>query len=166
MTYSGLVATIVRFFKYSHSGILIDSTYHTELLIWTCLELGVYLMAPCFPTYRPLVPRVIRFVSFASLLGRSLKKDSGDMDLPTVGWRSKDTTGGRKFWTRLQAGNDKISLDDGDKRVLANSYLAEEESAEAGGEGFNVEDLHDDNRVQDTNNNITVGTWNSSDVNR
>ena len=52
---SGLAAGIARFYIFSQPDAFADVTWNSvELNIWTIVEPGMYLMAACFPTYRPL----------------------------------------------------------------------------------------------------------------
>lgn len=150
-TYSGLIAAIVRFAIF-RSESLKDGTYHTELLIWTVVEPGFYLMAACFPAYRSLVPRLLQFIP--SFLSGSSKRDSGDYDL-------SDTTGGRRAGVQSTFAKPKISFDDGDKRGLVNCYRGEEQSAEVGSEGSRTAEGSNDTTAQVTRN-IRIERWTSS----
>ncbi|KAF2760780.1 hypothetical protein EJ05DRAFT_473390 [Pseudovirgaria hyperparasitica] len=51
----GIIAAIVRFSYFFSIDVLTDGTYVTaNLLVWTIVEPGVYLMAACLPAIRPL----------------------------------------------------------------------------------------------------------------
>lgn len=117
-----------------------DATYDTELLIWTSVEPGLYLMAACFPTYRPLFPLVYQFISSSSLLSHSLKPDIGDIS------SSGGTLGGCRAGIQSTARKDESFVEDGDRRGLVNSYRGEEGSVEGGSEGFTAEGVND-NRI-------------------
>ena len=53
---SGLIAAIVRFVEFGINSPLYDSTWtETDLLVWSVVELTMYIAAACLPTYRPLV---------------------------------------------------------------------------------------------------------------
>lgn len=122
-------------------------------------------MAACFPTYRPLFQRVHQFISSSSLLSRSLKQDTGHIDLPAVSLRSSGTTEGRRAGALFPVDKDKISVDDGDKSGLVRCYRGEEGSVQVGSEaGFTAEGLYED-RIQVTSD-ITVERWTSSVANR
>lgn len=152
------MASIVRFAIYSHSNSFKDGTWASaNLMILTSLEPGVYLMAACFPTYRPLVPRVVQFVSSSSILSRTLKQDTGDIDLPAYGSRSNGTTiGGRRSGIQFLDGKDKSFADDGDKKGLVKSYQGEGGNAELG-----LEESLSDNKIHVTSD-IKVERWSSS----
>ncbi|MCJ1470457.1 hypothetical protein MMC07_009102 [Pseudocyphellaria aurata] len=139
----GLIASIVRFAIYSHSNSLTDGTWASaDLMILTSLEPGVYLMAACFPTYRALVPRVVQFVSSSSVLSRTLKPSTGDVDLPVYGSRSNGTIGGRRSGVQFLDAKDKSFVDDGDKKGLVVSYHGDVGSTELGpDDGYTAEGL-------------------------
>lgn len=121
---SGLVTSITRFIVYSHIEASKDATYDTELLVWTSLEPGIYLMAACFPTYRPLFPRALQFISSSSLLSHSLKQDIGDV--PSSGGTLEGCGAGVPSTAR----KDENFVEDGDRRGLIKSDGGEEGSAE------------------------------------
>lgn len=156
---------------YSHSESLKDGTYHSELLILTCLEPAIYLMAACFPMYRPLIRRILQFIPSRSFLGRFFKLDNGAIDLPVVNSKSSGMIRGRRAGVRIPAGTDDTFVDDGDdgddgdQRGLVNCYQSEEGSAEVGSEeGFTGAGLND-SRIQVTSD-ITVERWTSSVASR
>lgn len=52
---SGLITSIVRFVGFFTTNAEVDMTYSaTDLIVWTICESGMYLIAACLPTYRPL----------------------------------------------------------------------------------------------------------------
>lgn len=52
---SGLVTSIIRFAGFFAQNAEVDGTYSAaELIVWTICESGIYLIAACLPTYRPL----------------------------------------------------------------------------------------------------------------
>ncbi|KUI66311.1 hypothetical protein VM1G_01527 [Cytospora mali] len=54
----GLISSVLRFVSFSSNNSFIDPTWHAvELIIWTIAEPGIYLVAACLMTYRPLVDR-------------------------------------------------------------------------------------------------------------
>ncbi|KAK8104508.1 uncharacterized protein PG998_011541 [Apiospora kogelbergensis] len=56
---SGLVASILRFWAFSNTNSFIDATYNAvELIIWTVVEPGIYLLSACMLMYRPLLEKV------------------------------------------------------------------------------------------------------------
>lgn len=58
---SGLVGSIIRFTIFFQKNSFIDGTWSAvDLVIWTQLETGTYLMSACLMTYRPLLERVGR----------------------------------------------------------------------------------------------------------
>lgn len=55
---SGLVASILRFLTFYNTNSFNDGTYNApELMIWTVAEPGIYLIAACLLTYRPLLEK-------------------------------------------------------------------------------------------------------------
>lgn len=58
---SGLVTSIVRFTTFFRKNSFVDGTWSAvDLIIWTQVETGVYLISACLMTYRPLLERVGR----------------------------------------------------------------------------------------------------------
>lgn len=54
--FRGLISSILRFVSFSSNKSFIDPTWHAvELIIWTIAEPGIYLIAACLMTYRPLI---------------------------------------------------------------------------------------------------------------
>ncbi|KAL9591226.1 MAG: hypothetical protein Q9179_007936 [Wetmoreana sp. 5 TL-2023] len=57
--YSGLVGSIIRFATFFKSNSFVDGTWSAvELITWTQLETGTYLISACSMTYRPLLERI------------------------------------------------------------------------------------------------------------
>ncbi|MCJ1245407.1 hypothetical protein MMC30_002611 [Trapelia coarctata] len=57
----GLVTSIVRFATFFQTNSFIDGTWSAvDLIIWTQIEAGVYLISACLMTYRPLLERIGR----------------------------------------------------------------------------------------------------------
>ena len=57
----GLIASIFRFTKFFRNDAITDGTFSSvELMSWTIVEPGVYLIAASLPTLRPLVQRVFQ----------------------------------------------------------------------------------------------------------
>jgi hypothetical protein len=58
---SGLVASILRFWAFSNTNSFTDATYNAvELIIWTVVEPGIYLIGACMLVFRPLLDKVSR----------------------------------------------------------------------------------------------------------
>ena len=56
---SGLVTSIIRFATFFQKNSFVDGTWSAvDLIIWTQVETGVYLISACLMTYRPLLERV------------------------------------------------------------------------------------------------------------
>ncbi|KAH8690544.1 hypothetical protein BGW36DRAFT_432342 [Talaromyces proteolyticus] len=67
----GLVASILRFVTFFNTNAVADPTWSAStLIIWTNVEAGVYLIACCLPTYRPLA----RFIWHRSGLATKVKR--------------------------------------------------------------------------------------------
>lgn len=57
----GLIASIFRFTSFFRNDTITDGTFSSaELISWTIVEPGVYLIAACLPTLRPLIQRVLQ----------------------------------------------------------------------------------------------------------
>lgn len=55
---SGLIASVLRFLAFDKTSSFTDPTYNAvELIIWTVAEPGIYLIAACLITYRPLLDK-------------------------------------------------------------------------------------------------------------
>ncbi|KAL9122552.1 MAG: hypothetical protein Q9187_000895 [Circinaria calcarea] len=55
----GLITSIVRFTTFFHKNSFVDGTWSAvDLIIWTQIEAGIYLISACLPTYRPLLERI------------------------------------------------------------------------------------------------------------
>ena len=51
--------------EFASNDVFIDSTWTTaQLAYWCNAEPGVYLMAACFPTYRPLIQHIFQKVKY------------------------------------------------------------------------------------------------------
>lgn len=58
---SGLVTSIVRFTTFFRKNSFVDGTWSAvDLIIWTQVETGVYLISASLMTYRPLLERIGR----------------------------------------------------------------------------------------------------------
>ena len=70
--HSGLVTSIIRFASFFTTDAVTDGTWASvNLMTWTVLEPGVYLIAACLLTYRPLFAYLKRHDPLSSLhLGR------------------------------------------------------------------------------------------------
>ncbi|POS74215.1 integral membrane protein [Diaporthe helianthi] len=54
----GLISSILRFVTFSNNNSFIDATWNAvELIIWTIAEPGIYLIAACLITLRPLLDK-------------------------------------------------------------------------------------------------------------
>ncbi|MCJ1469151.1 hypothetical protein MMC07_007784 [Pseudocyphellaria aurata] len=126
----GLIASIIRFiiFANSNSEEISDGTWiTTDLMILTCLEPGVYLMAACLPTYRPLVSLVCKFISSSLLLSRARKQDAAFIFSPALAAIGDGTLGGTRAEVRFLAGNGTISIEEDGERELVNHDRGDEE---------------------------------------
>ncbi|KXX74578.1 hypothetical protein MMYC01_209686 [Madurella mycetomatis] len=102
----GLVASILRFRSFADSNSFIDVTYTAvELLIWTLVEPGIYLISACLLMSRPLLDKFSQKFSsgkhrqagtYASSSSRGLGRsaENGDVHGSTIALGSKITTEG------------------------------------------------------------------------
>ncbi|MCJ1359146.1 MAG: hypothetical protein MMC33_009146 [Icmadophila ericetorum] len=69
--YRGLITSVVRFTTFFRHNSFIDPTFSAvDLVIWTEIEAGVYLISACMLTYRPLLERFGRKSSLLSKFTR------------------------------------------------------------------------------------------------
>ncbi|KAK9779539.1 putative Integral membrane protein [Seiridium cardinale] len=55
----GLAASILRFWAFSNTNSFTDATYNAvELIIWTVVEPGIYLLSGCMLMFRPILERL------------------------------------------------------------------------------------------------------------
>ncbi|EDN93581.1 hypothetical protein SS1G_09448 [Sclerotinia sclerotiorum 1980 UF-70] len=55
----GLITSIIRFTTFFRNNSFIDGTWSAvDLIIWTQVEAGVYLISCCLPTWRPILERI------------------------------------------------------------------------------------------------------------
>ncbi|THV51512.1 hypothetical protein BGAL_0108g00080 [Botrytis galanthina] len=67
----GLITSIIRFTTFFRNNSFIDGTWSAvDLIIWTQVEAGVYLISCCLPTWRPLLERVGQKNFFGKLINR------------------------------------------------------------------------------------------------
>lgn len=53
------MTSIIRFHTFFENNSFVDGTFTAvELLIWTQVEAGTYLISACLPTFKPLLERV------------------------------------------------------------------------------------------------------------
>lgn len=56
---SGFITATIRFTTFFRKNSFIDGTWSAvDLIIWTQVEVGIYLISACLPTYRPLLERI------------------------------------------------------------------------------------------------------------
>jgi hypothetical protein len=106
----GLVASILRFHSFANNNSFIDLTYTAvELLVWTLLEPGIYLISACLLMSRPLLDKFARKIgsggrtqaavygsSGSRKLGRSVGRsvEDGDVNGSTIALGTKSAPGG------------------------------------------------------------------------
>lgn len=72
MSYSGIVTSILRLTTFFTVDLFADPTYNVvQTMTWTCAEPGVYFIAACLPSLRPLLRSVLETVNPTNFLGRS-----------------------------------------------------------------------------------------------
>lgn len=87
---SGLVTSIIRFVGFFAKNAEADGTYSAaDLIVWTVCESGIYLIAACLPTYRPLALLIWKTDPLSSLRHGSKNSkrspahtEDGTMDIP------------------------------------------------------------------------------------
>ena len=74
---SGLITSIVRFTTFFQKNSFVDGTWSAvDLIVWTQVETGVYLISACLMTYRPLLERIGKG-RFSGKLTRRSKRSNG-----------------------------------------------------------------------------------------
>ena len=67
---SGMITSILRFVTFFQTDLFSDPTYLViETMTWTCVEPGVYLIAACLPSLRPLVRPLFKDIDFSTVYG-------------------------------------------------------------------------------------------------
>lgn len=80
-SYSGLVGSIIRFIIFFQKNSFNDGTWSgVDLVIWTQLETGTYLMSACLMTYRPILERLTSIRIFKRLSSIPGSKPSGSKE--------------------------------------------------------------------------------------
>lgn len=86
---SGLITSIVRFAAFFKNNSFIDGTWAAvDLIIWTQIKTGFYLISACLPTYRPLLDRI----ELRGIIGRLSKLKTGDESKVKVGEHGSPST--------------------------------------------------------------------------
>lgn len=82
----GLIASIFRFTTFFRNDAITDGTFSSvELMSWTIIEPGIYLMAACLPSLRPLAQRIFKDTILARLSTKWTPKQSdGSYELSPV----------------------------------------------------------------------------------
>jgi hypothetical protein len=80
-TYSGLISSAFRFvIFFSHDAFKDNTWTSVELLKWTDIEPGIYFIAACMPSLRPLLQVVWKRI--LSLLVSKHSEDQTDQNIP------------------------------------------------------------------------------------
>ena len=82
----GLIASIFRFTTFFQNNAISDGTFASvDLMSWTIIEPGIYLVASCLPPLRPLIHRIAKATSHAYLSDQwPAKYGDGDPDSSTA----------------------------------------------------------------------------------
>lgn len=82
----GLIASIFRFTTFFRNDAITDGTFSSvELMSWTIIEPGIYLMAACLPPLRPLAQRFLKDTVLARLSTKRIsKQNDGSYELSPV----------------------------------------------------------------------------------
>lgn len=78
-TSRGLVTSIMRFtIFFNVSALLNDGTFiSAELAVWSLVEPGIYLIASCLPTLRPLVLKLLKELQALKQISNGSSYDNG-----------------------------------------------------------------------------------------
>ncbi|KAJ5644216.1 uncharacterized protein N7484_006723 [Penicillium longicatenatum] len=94
----GLISSIVRFVEFYITNAEVDKTWAAStLVIWAVIEGGIYLVAACLPTYRPLMRSVSRKIrgsepagTDSTIFGGSSRPDARDIKPISSGFGKLD----------------------------------------------------------------------------
>ena len=107
-SYSGLVSSIVRFTIFFQNEAFVDGTWKSvDLMTWTLIEPGIYLIAACLPNLRPLWHH-----SKEKMPSTWLSKLSSTRSSPPENPSTKTTTTARSRYIEL---GEKYSVNAGSK---------------------------------------------------
>ena len=71
----GLATSIIRFVSFFKGSAVVDGTWASvNLMTWTLIEPGVYLIAACLPTYRPVLAHLLGKTGYGSSTAKSAYK--------------------------------------------------------------------------------------------
>ena len=105
----GLISSIIRFIEFYITNAEIDKTWNAStLVIWAIIEGGIYLIAACLPTYRPLLKWCSRKVRG----GEDTTKDSTiNYGSSNISGRDKKVPSGRfRMDSKLEDEEDAVRL--------------------------------------------------------
>ena len=133
----GLIASIFRFTTFFQNNAITDGTFASvDLMSWTIIEPGIYLVAACLPPLRPLIHRIAKAASHAYSSNQwTPKYGGGDRDSSTADIKLQGL-GGLKSenhhlpsgFHRLPDGNESIGHRSEDETILVGNYSSAKES--------------------------------------
>ncbi|KAI0173509.1 putative alpha-xylosidase [Hypoxylon sp. FL1284] len=94
----GLLASILRFMSFYNTNSFIDGTFHAvELIIWTIVEPGMYLISACLLVFRPLLEKANFkiFANIKSYIASSRSKAASSRVTETSHGDHRKSSGGR-----------------------------------------------------------------------
>ena len=100
--HSGFITAIVRFVNFFIHDAISDGTYASvDLLTWTIIEPGIYLVAACLPALRPLLQDIVEKASFPTLGSKRVHKygdvsaESSARNIQLLGGKGPGSKGGQ-----------------------------------------------------------------------
>ena len=133
----GLIASIFRFTTFFQNDAITDGTFASvDLMSWTIIEPGIYLLAACLPPLRPLLHRIAKAVSHAYSSKQWTPKDGdGDREGSTADIKLQGLGGLRSEnhhlpsgFHRLADGGESIGNRSEDETSLVGNYSSAKEN--------------------------------------
>jgi len=146
----GLITSVVRFTTFFRKNSFVDGTWSAiDLIIWTQIEPGVYLICACLPTWRPLLERAGKNF-FGKVMNRKTRSSTKPSNVASnegsdIQLRSNSSKKGQGF-QRLEDRNHRSTQSIHDIMVTKGFSIMEQT-----GEGEDLERLREAARGNDFN---------------
>ncbi|KAF6218459.1 hypothetical protein HO133_005808 [Letharia lupina] len=127
----GLIASIFRFATFFRNDAITDGTFSfVELMSWTIIEPGIYLVAACLPALRPLAQRIFKDSLLTRLSTKWMPKygdrcyERSTVNIKLEGHRSvrSEVHRPQPCFHRLTDGKESIGKSSADERSLVDNY--------------------------------------------
>lgn len=127
----GLIASMFRFATFFRNDAITDGTFSfVELMSWTIIEPGIYLVAACLPALRPLAQRIFKDSLLTRLSTKWMPKygdrcyERSTVNIKLEGHRSvrSEVHRPQPCFHRLTDGKESIGKSNADERSLVDNY--------------------------------------------